>query len=355
MLGQFMRQRTELPPQSIASSKVLDAVKEHWRRSASVTDVTLAKKKPIWKEWWIGASSIHKICPRMFALMAAVGSDGIKAEEFNAETLWLFDQGHAYHDLMQQKILASLPDGILLGRWKRYEDGDRGQLVEEITNFKNDVPDGVSLERGWGPRPEGDGWRYDEPKLRVPQHRLVVKIDAILDWPDEDGLEVVEIKTEKSSEKDVLNPRLGGRPRSQHVEQAHIGMFATGIRRARIVYIFKGEKSLSTSVIEHVIEWDQALMDDILRRAETCVKVVGVMDDRRRILTLEVCEEAHPGEDAVEYEDLRPDLQDEVRVRLKKIADEVPRLIGCDMKSKGRPRYCGGRDLCFGVRKRKKK
>lgn len=349
MLGQFARQPRELPEISVASTKVTDAIKEHWREEREASEVTLDKKDPIWKEWWMGASTIHKICPRMFALMCARGIEGVDKGVLKSETLWLFDQGHAYHDLFQQKILASFPPGVLLGRWIN-KDG-------RIADFYNEeVPSGMSVERGWGPRPDGKGWEYDEPKIRIPEYRMVVKIDAILDWPDEDGAEVVEIKTERSEAKDDLNPQLGGRPRSNHIEQTHVGMWATSLKRGRIIYIFKGEKSLSTSIIEHIVPRDEGLIDEIKGRAAACVDAVKEIERVRDHHTASVCcENAGNDEEVVGFADLRPDLQVLVRPMMKVAAEEMPKLPECQMKSKGRPKWCAGRDLCFGVRKKKKK
>lgn len=364
-MGQHVRQLKELPEISVASTMVTEAIREHWKEERSATDVTLDKKDPIWKEWWIGASAIHKVCPRMFALMAARGVDGIEKEVLRSELLWLFDQGHAYHDLFQQKILSSFPTGMLLGRWKRQKKNSLApsEIVEEYTRFENEVPEGVSLERGWGPKPgpnaekedDGKGWKYDEPKLRIPGHRIVVKIDAILDF-GEKGIFVGEIKTEKSEAKDDLNPKLGGRPRPQHIEQAHVAMWATGLQRALIIYVFKGEKSLSTSIIEHIVERDEKLIDEIKARTKVCVDAVARMD-RLRDSEAESIGRWEEGMDkeARVFADLEPSKQKEVRVKMKAAAEEMPRLPECQMKSKGKPKYCAGRDLCFGVRKRKKK
>jgi len=365
-----MRQQKELPPISVASTRVAEALKKYWVEERTGFDVTLDKKDPIWSEWWVGASAIHKACPRMFALAASQqGLAGDAKELLQAETLWLFDQGHAYHDLMQQKALASFPPGILLGRWKRQKRNPLApsEIVEEYTRFENEVPDGVILERGWGPRPgpneeigdDGNGWKYDEPKLRIPRYRMVVKIDAIFDWSSEGadfGLEVVEIKTEKPEAKDDLNPMLGGRPRPYHVEQAHMGMWATGLLRARIIYIFKGEKSLATSMIEHIVERDESIIEEIKIRMEGCIDAVKRIDRVRDNQTELVCKgEPDDNAEVVPFADLPPEKENTVRAMMKAAAEEVPRLPECQMKSKGRPKWCDGRDLCFGVRKKKVK
>jgi hypothetical protein len=343
-----------LPDVPVISSAVTDLIKKYWKEEGWSTDVTLDAKDPIWEEWWMGASATHKMCPRMFALMSAVGVDNIEKEVFPAETLWLFETGKAYHRMFQEKILPSFPRGTLLGRWKKInKETDK---IEEYTNFQNKVPKGVLLERGWGPKPEGDGWQYDEPKLRIPGYRVVVKIDAILDSIETDGLEVIEIKTEKSDAKDMLNPRLGGRPRDKHVEQVHVGMWATGIQRGRIIYGFKGERSMSSSIIEHVVERDEKIIDQLKTRAVYCIEAVRKIDKVRDKAIIDVCAEMHgPDEHVLPLEDLLPEIQGEVRKSMKVVAEEMPRLPECQMKSKGKPKYCNGRDLCFGVRKRKKK
>lgn len=354
MLGDFAREQKELPAASVISTKVSEAIREHWTEERWVADVTLDKKEPIWKEWWMGASGIHKICPRMFALMAARGVKGIDKEMLRSELLFLFGVGKAYHKMFQSEILPSLPPGVLLGRWKKRDKGT--QEIVEVTEFQNDVPDGMSLERGWGPRPKGDGWEYDEAKVRIPEFRGVVKVDAILDWPDEEGLEVAEIKTEKSSAKDDLNPRLGGRPRPAHVEQVQMGLWATGLKKGRIIYVFKGEVSLETSIIEHIVERDEKLIEGLKARMGACVDAVSKVEIVRDRVVEGICIEANgPDKDVLPFGELSDEVQLEVRKSMSAIAEEIPRLSECQMKSKGKPKYCGGRDLCFGVRKKKKK
>jgi len=128
------------------------------------------------------------------------------------------------------------------------------------------------------------------------------------------------------------------------------------LQRALIIYVFKGEKSLSTSIIEHIVERDEKLIDEIKARTKVCVDAVARMD-RLRDSEAESIGRWEEGMDkeARVFADLEPSKQKEVRVKMKAAAEEMPRLPECQMKSKGKPKYCAGRDLCFGVRKRKKK
>jgi len=351
MLGQFTRKQAV---SGALSTTVQDAIKEYWTEEAWTRDVTLDKREKIWQEWWMGASSTHKECPRMFALMAAAGPNGVKKEVFKPETLWLFGVGNAYHRMFQHEILTSFPKEQLLGRWKKPSDSGPTQYAE----FDNEVPEGTLLERGWGIKPDGKGWMYDEPKMRIPEYRRVVKVDAILNHPDR-GLEVAEIKTEKSDAKDALDPKMGGSPRFHHIEQVHVGMWATGINQGRIIYVFKNERFLTTSIVEHEIERDELLIDDLKSRAKDCIGAVKTVEDIRDSMLVDMCSE-YTDDAQSHLEGLKPLIDvvpefDCVRAEMKKVAEEMPKLQGCQWKSKGKPLYCPGRDLCFGVRKKKVK
>jgi len=371
MLGQFTRDQNmpECPYES--STKVADSIKVYWHEKGWVQNVTLDPKDKIWKEWWIGASGLHNACPRMYALMCAAGYAGeLKAGLVPPGSLWNFAQGHMYHDLFQYRILPSFPGAMLLGKWERMVSGTgegvrhtpsegcsvRSKvMVKEETQFVNEVPDGVLLERGWGPKPPGDGWKYSEPKVRIPDLRAVIKLDGIVDWNQDGDLEIQEIKTEKESAREDLHPSFGGRPRQKHVEQVNLAMLGTGIDRARIIYVFKGADYLGGSTVEWIIPRDEAVIDQIKDRLKESVDTVrSLHEERDRIVPL-VCEEMRPGEEVLPFVDLNGDLREEVGRRLKVVAQGIEKLPECKLKSKGRPKYCDGRDLCFGVRKRKKK
>jgi len=357
MLGEHVRKLGDTAAPGVASTRFYEAVKEGWVEQSSVFDVTLERQDPIWKEWWIGASSIHKMCPRMYAKMAAARGAFV-GELFKADTLWNFGQGHAYHDLFQKKIMTHLQGGTMLGKWERTVTSITGNSMpgsypsfrKEETHYQNDVPEGVSVERGWGPRPDGDGWTYSETKFRIPALRLVVKLDGIVKWDNLDELEIIEIKTEKSQAKDALNPLTGGAPRKHHIEQVHVGMLATGLKRGRIIYVFKGEHNMALSIVEYVIHRDERIIGGIRKRARECVEAVRHMDDARDATIKSIT-----GEEDLIWDDVSGDSRDQIRASMLKEADRYSKLEECQWKSKGRPRYCPGRDLCFGVRKKKKK
>jgi hypothetical protein len=263
----------------------------------------------------------------------------LEGEEFGSETLWNFDQGHAYHNLFQQRILPSL-GGEFLGSWMRDVEypaihGNSTFVIEASDSGIELDDDGEKRDvvRRWGPMPDGEGWRYVESKVRLPDYRIVVKFDGILHYAD--GLmELFELKTEKDQQKDYLDPMLGGGPRQNHVGQCNLGMFASCIKQARIGYLFKGAMSLSNALMEVVVPYDEAIVDRLKSTAKKCVAAVRMCDEERKIGGYDYLE-TH--EEVFEF-----------------VNSHFPRLEACPMKSKGQARYCKGRDVCF-FKKAKKK
>jgi len=344
MLGKNLREM-QGPRLLTTTTKLTDAILENWTEERTVQRPSL---KPCpgeeWREFWLYASSAHDWCPRLYALYTAFLRDGLDfGELLNADTLWNFGQGHVYHDLFQQKILPSL-EGVLMGSWERFvrkPEFSRETVVREVSPGGSLREDGARVERGWGFRPQGDGWRYFESKIRFDRERVVVKLDGILAWPDAPH-EVLEMKTEKLEARESLNPAMGGTPRVKHVIQANIGMWATGLTRARILYIFKGAPNLQLALLEHVIERDDNLIERIKARAFDCTCAVRGMEEHiDREWTKIVQPLAQPFAD--------DDAKEKAMAAFKLgLWDAVPpRLDDCPMKSKGRAKNCAGRDLCF--------
>jgi hypothetical protein len=334
MLGEIARQQK---PQVVEVSTALtDAIMEHWTEQRDVLVPTLKPKEEEWREFWLSASSAHKWCPRMAALMTLYG-DKLKGELIKADTMWLFEQGHVFHDVLQQKALMSLPREYFWGSWVRDivdEEASKraGHLVFHRESYQGEQPfANDDIERGWAIRPEAkEGeppWRYVESKVRMRDIRVVVKMDGILALPGEKK-EVLEIKTEDMTAGESLNPRLGGVARAQHVLQTRIAMMATGLERGRILYVLKGARKPEDAFIEQIVEQDQSVVHGIRKLASDCVSAVKAVEDAK-------------------------DRGHEIEVIAEEVDDYCPRLDDCPMKSKGRARYCEARDLCFLSKKKK--
>ena len=213
MLGKIARQQTL---QAVEISTALtDAVMEHWTKQRDVIAPTLKPQKEEWREFWLSASSAHKWCPRMSALMTLY-RDKLVGEVIKTDTMWLFDTGHAYHDMFQQKILKSFPREQVLAAWERDVPLEDASKEAGYPVFKRQVANGdqsksnPGVVRGWQPRPETEKgeapWRYVESKIRMHDIRVVVKMDGILELPNLPQ-EVLEIKTVDMSDAQALDPR----------------------------------------------------------------------------------------------------------------------------------------------------
>jgi len=86
-------------------------------------------------------SALFDLCPRKEALVNKLGVEVLE-ETFDAKKLLTFAIGHAYHDLVQNKILAK--SRLIVGVWKHSGSG------EEIEGH---CPDGSGL------------WVYQEPRV----------------------------------------------------------------------------------------------------------------------------------------------------------------------------------------------
>lgn len=336
MLGKVVQKQRQ-PPKPVISTKLRDAILEGWTETRSGSVATLKGQDETWNEFWLHASATKKWCPRMAALSAMFGTP---SEEHKAETLWNFGQGHAYHWLFQSKMLGSL-GAVFMGAWRRFVPvkDEPGKFLESVHLGVPVVDDGEERDivRGWCEKPEEDqqtdgwvrnGWEYIESKVRMLKYRIVVKFDAVLRWKD-DGEEIFELKTEKEGAREQLDPQIGGVPRQQHVEQVNLAMWASGIKRARIVYMFKGEYTLKRSLIEHVLEYDPAVIERLKDMALKCVEAVRAVDA---------------------FKDDNPDASDEEKMAF--VEDHFERDGDCPMKSKGKARYCAQRDMCFQKKKK---
>jgi len=340
MLGDLVKQVVSPVDENkddMVSYKLRDAIVTGWKSNREGgRRPTLKKQKDVWREHWAYASGTKYWCPRMKIIEMA--SEQIIESSYDVEDLWNFAQGNAYHTLFQSEILSSLSK-ILLGTWERFVKGDDGLYLRETepSDFKTDEAEyerkfGIKRDivRGWGRKPDGKDWVYREAKVRLPDSRIVVKFDGLLDWGNGE-LEVFELKSEREQARDSLNPFMGGKPRAYHVEQCQLGMLATGVKKARLVYLFKGGYSFKTALIEHEIVFDQKLALSLLERAKSMRDAVLFFDD------------------------LTPEERLEKVQDLEWLDDHYPRVAECPMKSKGNARYCAGRDICFPDGYRKKK
>lgn len=193
------------------------------------------------------ASGLGNICPRLYAMAIR---DGVAVRDgVDADTAWTLAVGTGFHRAFQDEVLATLGD-VYQGAWEPV-DGVWPD-PRPVATF------GPHVERGWYARPKGDKhWRYREPRGFVPSVRLVGKWDGVLAWPDAPH-EVFELKTIRADLFSTVDPRMGGKPRADHVLQCQAYMWMSGLCATRLVYLSKGQETLWASLAEHVIHRDDA-------------------------------------------------------------------------------------------------
>lgn len=330
---------------SVSSTKLQDAIKESWKVKKTDNSATLVDNEEKWREFWLYASNTKNWCPRSSALSALLG-DSIYEQDH--KLLYQFEQGKAYHSVFQKNILPSLGDRFL-GGWKQYTPYDTDSNIQtiDVETFKGEKPviedeEERSILVPWSVRPDGE-WEYVEPKVRMLKYRVVVKIDGILKWSDND-LEIFELKTEHESARDSLDLSIGGKPRSHHVDQCLIGMWATGIRKARLVYLFKGSRTID--ILEHEISYDESRVEVLKQIALKCVESVEKCDKFK----------IENNWNDVDNEMVLTDEEKENRISkaYEFINSNFDRCVECPMKSKGRAEKCPSRDLCFPKKVKKK-
>jgi hypothetical protein len=338
MLADVVKQQKSKFGSGRPSLLLMNEVRNLWREEREFFPPTLVEQKETWQEFWLYASDTKNWCPRACAIKALFP---VTSKEPTAEDLWNFGQGKAYHRLFQEDMLLSLGDRFL-GSWERFEkQKDSGLYLKQKLpeSGPSDFGDGEerSIVNPWASKPLGNGWRYVEPKIRMLDYRIVVKLDGIVLLPDYSDSEIFELKTAKQQMRDNYDPLLGGSPRPEYIEQVNLGMWATGLKRARIVFLFKGDFQLAGSTVEHEIEYDETVVDRLKGMATKCVDAVRLCDEIKA---------DNPNDEPIFESD---------QEAAKWLDDNFQRLGDCPMKSKGKARYCPCRDACFPGRGKKRK
>ena len=202
-------------------------------------------------------SELYRLCPRMVALARRAPI----CEGYDAESLWNFAVGTAYHDAIHA-ALGALPSGVFQGWWSRHpETVIRG------------------ADYGFCARPDGDDWKYVEMGLFDDARGLRGHCDGILVWAPDD-VEVLELKSVATFQADKHNPQRGGTPKEDHIIQAHGYMLLLGLDRARIAYLVKASGDLGMVMMEHVVRRDEATIEgiEVLLRDCHAARALGPTD-----------------------------------------------------------------------------
>lgn len=342
MLGNIVK---ILKPEPLGeySSKFTDLIYANAGSVSKKKLVTLEPQKEIHDEFWLYASYATGWCPRACAIAAAFGR---AQREIKPDLQWGFDIGKAMHEMLQQRLIPQDGNNPLLGAWiRRGKTNIRGMYRDVESGYKNEIADSDvrDVVRGWGKRPKGfegrDGWKFKEPKIRMLDYRVVIKMDGIIGWEDI-GEEPFDIKTVDLREYDLLNPLLGGKPKEATLLQGQLTMWATNTQRFRVVYVFKGEGSIKRAIFEHIVYRDDAEISRLKGVALECVGAVRDVDKYKKDNGLK-------NGDFIVDEAMRKDVYE-------KVIECHSRRAECPMKSKGFALKCDERDECFPGRGKKK-
>ncbi len=257
----------------------------------------------------VRVSSLGSLCERAVILSRETKCDFSKS--IDAELMWTFGIGTAYHRQMQQEWLLPLKrtDGktVLQGWWNctrcgtlhvgSMNDSEGSFIPPEFASRRGiymDVnapkPKTDALYWSWIPRPStclscsgvqkdksiGDDalFEYVEIALYSKEHRLTGHVDGVLAWSDDD-VELLELKTIGETGFASVQPLEGGGPKPEHVVQLTAYQMLTGVHRGRFVYILKSDKKMKECMIEHSIGFDANLAQSIL---ESVKRYVSFLD-----------------------------------------------------------------------------
>lgn len=324
LLASIIREQKK-PQQASSTPRLTEALTESMGKFEGAKPAV--NESPPGEDVKFRMSGLERLCPRMYAL--AVREQIGLLVALDSQTRWILGTGTAFHTQFQEDYLQTLGD-VFQGWWRCRECGK--------------VHRGGKLEKGmlshlWIPRPEmcralrpgedpdecqSDNFEYVELEFEDEEHRITGHCDGVLVW-DPDDIELLELKTINERGYQYVDPKVGGKPRSGHVIQAHgylWGVEETGITKVRVVYIKKSYDPMVSVLAEHVVEKVQKYIDQIKKMLVDSQEAAQV-ESRYRMAV-------------INNEDPLPE------------APKLPvKLEACKRKSDYRAKYCMARDSCF--------
>jgi hypothetical protein len=216
----------------------------------------IAVPSPEKPETFFRASALGSACARKEAFKIVHGLS--EQDTVDADLALIFAKGHAAHYLHQEHLIPAVAKKAMVGWWAA--DGEPSlSKIGALFSYEQAV---AHFGR--------EDVRYIEPHLFDFDNTLKGHPDLILDWDQVEnkphgspsGREIIELKTRNGMKHvwDAVDPDVGGEPLPKHILQVQAYMMMTGIKRARIVYLRKGEFSdLQDCYAEHVVTADKAI------------------------------------------------------------------------------------------------
>ena len=268
------------------------------------------------------ASGLGGLCARKYALALIMGGT-LDGKAIDAKTSWIFGIGTAFHYQFQNGYLRSLGNDVLKGHWRCKNCG-------KIYRGKETTDPSINLTHGWITAPkscecEGTDFEYYELEFN---HEIGGHCDGIIDVGF--GDEILELKTINSLA--YVDPSLGGNAKIEHVKQVQLYMYFSGLKRARIVYVEKGENDFKKAIVEHIVLFDQSIVDEIFEQ------VINVQS----LLATIALEESYDPEQT--FENTAKSMR---TIPVELINLLPPRCAECTSKNDFKVKYCSRKKECF--------
>lgn len=274
-----------------------------------------------------------------------------------AEQAWIFGTGTALHNQYQNEYLQTLGD-VFQGWWrcrncahvhtgKKMDDGplralwcqkpERCSSCDTVDDVEDDEVPPL--------------FEYVELEFLFPEYRTSGHCDGILDWNqwgsnrddeyDWDLVEVLELKSINETGFEYVDPRLGCKPRPEHVLQVHgylWGVEKTPVHRGRVLYTKKAAGQMLELLCEHSMPKDDKYIAAIKGELQRSIDGLNAVAEGRRLAIAEAAKQENGLVDGVDFSKIPiPD-----------------RIKDCRVKSDFRAKYCPAKDPCF-ARSAKKK
>jgi hypothetical protein len=202
---------------------------------------------PLGPDSSIRASGFASLCPREEVLAAL--HNIFREESFEADLLLVFAVGTGLHRMLQDEILPKI--GAMVGEWvclecSKHYGGMQGEPGFDLSKMVP-KPDKCTKRKCGSVE-----FRYQEQFFRDEQFRITGHPDGFINVPGREGTGVLEAKS--ISTRGAMEIRRI--PKWEHVIQAQIYMWMTGLPWACLLYWDKGTFGMN-GLVEHFVDRDE--------------------------------------------------------------------------------------------------
>lgn len=257
LVVELMRGRAGLP---VSEERV-------WRPSEGVTLADVIRKvaqveefaDPPTPEMWYRFSGISYLCPReeiIAGLLSVKRTWTVTADEAMTYSL-----GAGWHFVMQNEFLG--PAKALYGIWDCWNCHTKVGSTKNPALRPDSCPNSACKVPGKDGFEPGKQFMYEEMYLRSDEYRLHGHPDGIVEYGGRKRL--LELKT---IGLDGFKHRVDMAPDPNHVVQANLYMWKSGLREAVILYYGKGAYGMR-GLREYEIDYDEGLVRSTLSTIST--------------------------------------------------------------------------------------